>query len=423
MNIRGNSDRIFNLVLAKMFGFYQILDTESATFLGRHNVNYTFFVFLIVYECLISAIVFLNGLYYCTNNIIEAMFYFGFMGNAMYASYKMYLILYHSKVIWDCFSATKFDFTSYGVQGIHTLNKWRNLSIKYTNIYMMFFLTFLFFLVTVPLVFSNTFVTMKNHDGSTSSYRLSLLSLYLFISEETYNTYFYVFHTIESSGIAIAVLFILIFDTIVYTLVIALSGQLQMISTAFESVGHKCLHSPNMNIDDKMKLPNENIKYMGLKNELKTLIIDHQRVLKKYDEFLSIFRPTLLLQVFVLSYTIIFVCVYEEDITQYMVLTLVKSGFSIPFSTFQMYMSCFVFDTLETKKDLITFGLYSSNWTEMDIKFQKLILLAMRMANAHQNKLQFTRTRIINMEIFYQTMRVCYTIVNVMLNCKKEKLL
>ncbi|CAI6350149.1 unnamed protein product [Macrosiphum euphorbiae] len=160
-----------------------------------------------------------------------------------------------------------------------------------------------------------------------------------------------------------------------------------------------------------MKLLNENIKYMAFKNELKTLIIDHQSVLKIYDEFLSIFRPTILLQVFVLSYTIIFLCFIfmmsfmEEDITQYMVLTLMKAGFSIPSFIFQMYMSCFLINTLETKKDSITFGLYSSNWTEMDIKFQKLILLTMRMANAHQNKLQFTRTKIINMEIFYQ---VCF---------------
>ncbi|CAI6362883.1 unnamed protein product [Macrosiphum euphorbiae] len=183
-----------------------------------------------------------------------------------------------------------------------------------------------------------------------------------------------------------------------------------------------------VNIDKKMKLPNENIKYMALKNELRTLIIDHQSILKKYDEFLSIFRPIMLLQVFVLSYTIIFLwfifiaSLMEEDITQYMVLTLVKASFGIPFCTFQMYMTCFVFNTLEIKKDSITFGLYSSNWTEMDLKLKKLILLTMRMANAQQDKLQFTRTRIINMELFYQTMRVCYTVVNVMLNCKNKKL-
>jgi len=38
MNIHGNSNRIFNLVLAKFLGIYQILDTETVTFLGRHNV-------------------------------------------------------------------------------------------------------------------------------------------------------------------------------------------------------------------------------------------------------------------------------------------------------------------------------------------------------------------------------------------------
>jgi len=245
MNIHGNSDRIFNLFLAKMFGFYQILDTETVTFLGRHNVYYKFFVFLIVYECLISAMVCLNGLYYCINNIIEAMFYFGFAGNALYANYKMYHILHHSKVIWDCLSITKFDFTSHGVQGIDTLEKWRNLSIKYTNIYAICFLIIIILYVTSPLVTSDTITTMKNHDGSFSHYRLNLLSLCLFVSEETYNTYFYVFHIIESFGVAIAISFLLIFDTTVNTLAFAISGQLQMISTAFESVGHKSLLSSN----------------------------------------------------------------------------------------------------------------------------------------------------------------------------------
>jgi len=39
----------------------------------------------------------------------------------------------------------------------------------------------------------------------------------------------------------------------------------------------------------------------------------------------------------------------EEDITQYVVLTLVKAGFGIPFCTYQMYMACSIFNTLETK--------------------------------------------------------------------------
>jgi len=34
------------------------------------------------------------------------------------------------------------------------------------------------------------------------------------------------------------------------------------------------------NIDNRIKLPNENIKYMDQYNDLKTLSIDHQNILK-----------------------------------------------------------------------------------------------------------------------------------------------
>lgn len=245
MNFHGNSSRIFNLVLGNIFGFYQILDIDTVTFLGRHNVHYRVFVFLIVYECFISVMMGLNGLYYCINNMTETILHFGFMVNSLYAIYKIYIILKHSKAIWACLSITQFDFTSCGLHSRQILDEWRNRSIKFTRIYVIFTLSLFIFYVACPLVFSNTFTTMKNHDGSSSIYRLNILNLYLFVTEEAYNTYFYVFYTIEIIGIAISVLFIIIFDTVMNALGFALSGQLQMISTAFESVGHKSLYFSN----------------------------------------------------------------------------------------------------------------------------------------------------------------------------------
>jgi len=38
----------------------------------------------------------------------------------------------------------------------------------------------------------------------------------------------------------------------------------------------------------------------------------------------------------------------------------------------------------------------------MDMKCKKLILLAMRMNNANHKKLKFTRTRIVNLEMFFK---------------------
>lgn len=49
----------------------------------------------------------------------------------------------------------------------------------------------------------------------------------------------------------------------------------------------------------------------------------------------------------------------------------------------------------------MNFALYSSNWTEKDIQFQKLILLAMNMNSAINNiSMKLTPTKIVNLEMF-----------------------
>ncbi|KAE9528124.1 hypothetical protein AGLY_012546 [Aphis glycines] len=428
MKIHDNHKRIFNLALAKFIGFYQVLDIEKVTFLGRRNVRYRIFVFLIVYECLIAVMMLLNGLYYSKNNITESILYTGFVINMFYASYKMYIVLTRSKDIWDCLSITQYDFTLYDHRDRRIiLDLWRNRSIWLTSTFMIFSFVMVTFYVTCPLVFNNTFIVMKNRDGSTSTYRMNVLNLYLFIPEEAYNnTYFNVFYIIEASGTYVLVLFVIIFDTIVMTLCLALSCQLHMNFAAFESVGHtSVVDSPNNNndnIDNKIKLPNEYINGIAMYNNLKTIITDHQNVLKKYDEFLSIFKPIMLLEIFVLSYAIIVLWIIfltsfiVGEFTESMGVTSMQTGFAIPFCVIQLFMSCFVFDILHNKKDAMTFSLYSCNWTELfDMKCKKLVFLTMGMNDAHHQKLQYTRTRIINLEMFYQTIRVCYSIISVKL--------
>jgi len=247
MKIHENNKRIFNLALAKFIGFYQVLDTEKVTFLGRHNVWYRIFVFLIVYECLIAAMLFLNSLYYSKNNITESLLYTGFVINMLYASYKMYIVLKRTKDIWDCLSITQFDFTSYDHRDRRIiLDLWRNRSIWFTNTFAVFCFIMLIFDLASPLAFNDTFMVMKNRDGSSSNYRLNVLNLYLFVPEEDYNTYFNIFYLIETFGICIFVIFIVVFDTIVMTSCLALSCQLHMNFAAFESVGHtSVVDSPN----------------------------------------------------------------------------------------------------------------------------------------------------------------------------------
>ena len=49
---------------------------------------------------------------------------------------------------------------------------------------------------------------------------------------------------------------------------------------------------------------------------------------------------------------------------------------------------------------MLNFGLYSSNWTAMDLKFKKTLLLAMNTNSAHRRVLKITPKSILNLEMF-----------------------
>ncbi|CAH1724407.1 unnamed protein product [Aphis gossypii] len=102
-------------------------------------------------------------------------------------------------------------------------------------------------------------------------------------------------------------------------------------------------------------------------------------------------------------------------------IVLKKMMCSLPALMFQIFMVCYLFDKLHKQKDSVIFALYSSNWTKMDMKCKKLILLTMRMNNANYKKLKFTRTKVVNLEMFFKTMGDCYTILSVLVNYMKRK--
>lgn len=63
-------------------------------------------------------------------------------------------------------------------------------------------------------------------------------------------------------------------------------------------------------------------------------------------------------------------------------------------------LNYFFFNFVFTQSDLIVLGLYSSNWTDMNIKSKKLILCSMLMNNAYQQKLKFTSSKVVNLAMF-----------------------
>lgn len=62
---------------------------------------------------------------------------------------------------------------------------------------------------------------------------------------------------------------------------------------------------------------------------------------------------------------------------------------------------------------MINFGLYGSNWTEMDLKFKKTLLLIMSMNSAHRRMMKVSPKSVVNMEMFARVTYIFYTYTHV----------
>lgn len=52
------------------------------------------------------------------------------------------------------------------------------------------------------------------------------------------------------------------------------------------------------------------------------------------------------------------------------------------------------------QKSVLNFGLYNSNWTEMDLKFKKTMLLAMKMNSSHKRVMKVSPNSAVGLEMF-----------------------
>uniref|UniRef100_A0A2S2P3J9 Uncharacterized protein n=2 Tax=Schizaphis graminum TaxID=13262 RepID=A0A2S2P3J9_SCHGA len=86
--------------------------------------------------------------------------------------------------------------------------------------------------------------------------------------------------------------------------------------------------------------------------------------------------------------------------------------------TIELFIFCYGFNHIETAKSVINFGLYSSNWTEMDLKFKKSLLLAMKMNSSHKRVMKISPNSAVGLEMFARVMNMSCSIVSVLINSR-----
>ncbi|XP_060857454.1 uncharacterized protein LOC132935036 isoform X1 [Metopolophium dirhodum] len=427
MDIRNEKNHIFNIKFTKLIGLYQMVDPNSIKCRGR-NIYHVVMWCVMLYVFIVSMILVLSGLYNWSVNIPISIDYICKAVNTFYLTYKMCVIIRHSNTIWNCLSITRYDFTSFSNRNKHILDHWRERLTWFMTMYTTMYFTAIVNYSVATLAFSEVKSPVRNHEGSIEYYRMNNMNFYLIASEDTYNSHYNKFYFIETLFVFITAMFFLLFDLLLVILCFGMSCQLEMICSAYESVGHKSLRDQHSSIystdENKNKSSND---HDLIYEELKTIIMDHQVVMKKYEDILAFFQRVILLNIFVSSFTVILLCFTvimsfsnnERFKTSDIIVK--KMMCIIPSILFQIYMVCYLFGSIHAQKDSIIFALYSSNWTEMDMKCKKLILLTMILNNANHKKLKFTRTKIVNLEMFFKTMGNCYTVISVLVNYIQTK--
>ncbi|XP_050427203.1 uncharacterized protein LOC126837355 [Adelges cooleyi] len=163
---------------------------------------------------------------------------------------------------------------------------------------------------------------------------------------------------------------------------------------------------------------NETIEGDEMFEELKTIISYSQKVHLHMREFCSIVRFSALLHVgcysgslITISYNIaLLFLTYPSNCIG--LLQFIASYICI---AVQLFNYLYFPDLMNEARDGLNFGLYSCNWTAMDIRFRKLLLLAMAMNNANQLKIRATPTKVIDLKLFLSVLQTSYSIANIMM--------
>ncbi|XP_050056748.1 uncharacterized protein LOC114129668 isoform X2 [Aphis gossypii] len=436
MDFREENKHVFNIWLAKRVGLYQMFDPGTARYRGK-NVYHIALTFIVLYLGVIATMMNVSGIYYWKDNMPISIDYFWKAETWLFVFFKMWIVVYRSTDIWDCLSITRYGFTSFGYRNTRTLDRWRERSVRFTTAVTVIYLTSLVFYMAGSLAFREDVILVKNHDGSVGYYHQNVMNFYFAVSDSTYNAHYNTFFFVEAATAVLLTMLFLIFDILLITMCFATCCQMQLVGCEFESFGHDKPfgddprrspigeHEFSDYTDERKNVFKERVSMYY--DELKTIVLDHQAVIKKYENLLSLFELAMLLQIFVSSITLIilwfiFIMSFSND-DRFVVSDIIvkKMIFLIPSLSYQIYMECYLFGLLHNQKDSVIFALYSSNWTEMCMRCKKLILLTMEMNNANHIKLKFTRTKIVNLEMFFKTMSDCYTITSVLINHIKTK--
>ncbi|XP_026804934.1 odorant receptor 22c-like [Rhopalosiphum maidis] len=232
-----------------------------------------------------------------------------------------------------------------------------------------------------------------------------------------------VVYVVESIILTVNVFCWTSFDCYLVTMCFVFDALFRTMSTGYETLG-RCRSSASklsarQQFDTVATISKASISDDNY-DDLTNHILDNKNIIEQYDAFFDVVRPMVLIQIADGSYSIITLIFLTSlaYIKGYSIVSapILKFVCGLASLTIELYIYCYGFNHIEDGKSTVNFGLYSSNWTEMDLKFKKTLLLAMTMNSAHKRVMKVSPNSIVNLEMFSRVMNMSYSIVSVLLN-------
>ncbi|KAE9526205.1 hypothetical protein AGLY_013836 [Aphis glycines] len=271
--------------------------------------------------------------------------------------------------------------------------KHRNKILKLTKLYFNFTVLVIIQWVFYPIII-NTFILNK-----TDNRRLeNIINRRYPVDVNTYNQYYAFYYVIETILAVISLYLVSIIDILLLPIGWGIIVQYKILAISIKNIGH--------NYRNRLKI--------GLKNFLtgptvfaeSSTKIFSKKLVTKIKLYFSMMKPIVLMHVSInaglimmLSTSFCMVLLSTESFTQAFV-NLFKIGIGIVYLCLQLFLYCHLFDNIHLNIQSVNLGIYSCNWTNMDLKFKKLLLLTMQMNKANEIMMKVSMKKIINLQLF-----------------------
>lgn len=237
MGLLKDEEVSINLALFKRYRFYHIFDPNSPKILNYNIyklVNIVFIVIVTIFT-IYSTLGFVIETGDTVDSIDITLTMFIYTVTAL-SFLKICVFLYKADHVWDLFDFTRLDFmTSNRCQDyIAVLHKYRNVSIKITNVFQNYFTGVFVTWLFAPLIF-NTFIGIDNPNQRYQN----IFNLRYPVNTSFYNQNFNVFYLIEIALGLFILYYSVIVDNFLISMCLSTIAQYEVLYLAFESIGHE----------------------------------------------------------------------------------------------------------------------------------------------------------------------------------------